>query len=92
MSKAKWQNIAGSKKIFTLSYIKMRLYCMGVVPGGAGGAMADQLTLSQPGGTDYGHLITTGTPGFSELPTALYRPIQPLFCQAVVRQSRFLAI
>ena len=25
----------------------------------------------QPGGTDYAHLITTGTPGFSDLPTAL---------------------
>ena len=33
--------------------------------------MADQLTLFQPGGTDYAHLITTGTPGFSDLPTAL---------------------
>ena len=32
----------------------------------------DQLTLFQPGGTDYAHLITTGTPGFSNLPTALY--------------------
>ena len=31
----------------------------------------DQLTLFQPRGTDYAHLITTGTPGFSELPTAL---------------------
>ena len=45
--------------------------CRGVVPGGAGGAMADQLTLSQPGGTDYAHLITTGRPGFSDLLTAL---------------------
>ena len=26
----------------------------------------------QPGGTDYAHLITTGTPGFSDPPTALY--------------------
>ena len=34
--------------------------------------LADQLTLFQPGGTDYAHLITTGTPGFSDLPTALY--------------------
>ena len=34
---------------------------------------ADQLTLFQPGGTDYAHLITTGTPGFSDLPTALKR-------------------
>ena len=33
--------------------------------------LADQLTLSQSGGTDYAHLITTGTPGFSDLPTAL---------------------
>ena len=33
--------------------------------------LADQLTLSQPGGTDYAQLITTGTPGFSDLPTAL---------------------
>ena len=24
------------------------------------------------GGTDYAHLITAGTPGFSDLPTALY--------------------
>ena len=35
--------------------------------------LADQLTLFQPGGTDYAHLITTGTPGFSDLPTALLR-------------------
>ena len=33
--------------------------------------LANQLTLFQPGGTDYAHLITTGTPGFSGLPTAL---------------------
>ena len=32
---------------------------------------ADQLTLFHPGGTDYAHLISTGTPGFSDLPTAL---------------------
>ena len=37
--------------------------------------LADQLTLFQPGGTDYAQLITTGTPGFSDLPTALF----PLF-------------
>ena len=36
-----------------------------------GGVFADQFTLFQPGGTDYAHLITTGTPGFSDLPTAL---------------------
>ena len=48
--------------------------------------LAGQLTLFQPGGTDYAHLITTGTPGFSNLPTALkfsatalqYKP-QPIF-------------
>ena len=34
--------------------------------------LADQLTLFQPGGTDCAHLITTGTPKFSDLPTALY--------------------
>ena len=34
--------------------------------------LADQLTLFQPGRTDYAHLITTDTPGFSDLPTALY--------------------
>ena len=33
--------------------------------------LEDQLTLFQPRGTDYAHLITTGTPGFSDLPTAL---------------------
>ena len=33
--------------------------------------LADQLTLFQPGETDYAHLITTSTPGFSDLPTAL---------------------
>ena len=33
--------------------------------------LADQLTLFQPGGTDNALLITTGTPGFSDLPTAL---------------------
>ena len=33
--------------------------------------LADQLTLSQPGAADYAHHITTGTPGFLDLPTAL---------------------
>ena len=33
--------------------------------------LADQLNLFQPGGTDYAHLITTGTPGFLDLPTSL---------------------
>ena len=29
------------------------------------------ISVNQPGGTDYAHLITIGTPGFSDLPTAL---------------------
>ena len=33
--------------------------------------LADQLTLSQPGGAGYAHQINTGTPGYSEFPTAL---------------------
>ena len=33
--------------------------------------LEDQLTLFQPGGIDYAHLITTGTPEFLDLPTAL---------------------
>ena len=33
--------------------------------------LADQLTLFQPGGSDYTQLITTGTPGFSDLPRVL---------------------
>ena len=32
---------------------------------------ADHLTLFQPGGINHAHLITTGTPGFSDLRTAL---------------------
>ena len=61
----------------TLYYISYRP----VVPGCAGCAMAhpdlaDQLTLFEPGVTDFAQLITTGTPGFSDLPTALlYRPL-----------------
>ena len=37
--------------------------------------LADQLTLFQPGGTNFAHLFTTGTPGFSDLPTALAQVI-----------------
>ena len=35
--------------------------------------LADQLTLSQVEGADYAHNITTGIPGFSDLPTALHQ-------------------
>ena len=38
----------------------------------------DQLTLFQPEGTDYAQLISTGTPGFSDLPTALLHIVFPL--------------
>ena len=34
--------------------------------------LEDQLNLSQPGGADYAHHISTGTLGFSDLPTALW--------------------
>ena len=34
--------------------------------------LTDQLTLFQPRGTDYAHLITKGTPGFSDVLTALH--------------------
>ena len=48
----------------------------GVVPGGAGGAMAPpdfgrSVNPISTRGTDYAHLITTDTPGFLALPTAL---------------------
>ena len=32
---------------------------------------SDRSTLSEPRGADYAHHITTGTPEFSDLPTAL---------------------
>ena len=48
-----------------------------VVPGCAGCAMAHpdfarSVNPISTRGTDYAHLITTCTPGFSDLPTALY--------------------
>ena len=43
--------------------------------------LTDQLTQFQPGGTDYAHLITTGTPGFSDLPTA--RMGRPIFSKKI---------
>ena len=41
------------------------------VPGDAQ-ILAEQLTISQPEWADFSHQITTGTSGFSNLPTALY--------------------
>ena len=49
--------------------------------------LAEQLTLFQPGGTDYAHLITTGTPGFSDLPTALYYIIPIVYCISTIEPS-----
>ena len=47
-----------------------------VVPGGGGGAMEppDDRSVNpiSTRRTDYAHLITSGTPGFSDLLTALY--------------------
>ena len=54
----------------------------GVVPWGAGDAMAPpdfgrSVNPISTRGTDYVHLITTGTPGFSDLPTALSYDSRP---------------
>ena len=62
---------------FFLSLCLFLSVCSGLLSLGVPGVpwhtqiLADQLTLFQPRGTDYAHLITTGTPGFSDLPTAL---------------------
>ena len=53
------------------------LLTRGVVPGGAGGATTPpdfgrSVNPNSTKGTDYAHLITTGTPRFSDLPTALF--------------------
>ena len=45
------------------------ILCRPVVPVGA--ILSDLLTLSQPGGADYAHHITTSTPGFKNLTTSL---------------------
>ena len=59
------------------SSLKSSNYCYRPVdPGCAGCAMAHpdfgrSVNPISTRGTDYPHLITTGTPGFSDLPTAL---------------------
>ena len=50
--------------------------------------LADQLTLFQTGGTDYAHLITTGTPGFSDLPTALQLAIEETCILLAVKKNQ----
>ena len=52
-----------------------------VVPGGARGTMAPpdfgrSVNLISTRGTNYAHLITAGTPGFSDLPTVLHSTAQ----------------
>ena len=54
------------------SKVTLTYYTTGVSSLEIPGILADQLTLFQLGGIGYVHLITTGTPGFSDLPTALY--------------------
>ena len=46
--------------------------------------LADELTLFQSGRTDYAHLITNGTPGFSDLPTALHMWIHAQLAQIIL--------
>ena len=53
------------------------IFCRGVFPGGARGALAppdfgrsvNPISMRE---TDYAHLIANGTPGFSDLLTALF--------------------
>ena len=52
------------------------------------GCRVCQLTLFQPGGTDYANLITTGTPGFSNLPTALRSTLHCFIHCSSVRKNR----
>ena len=48
--------------------------------------LADQLTLFQPGGTDYAHLITIGTPGFLDIVQLQGAPyVFERFSEAVLR-------
>ena len=65
--------------------------CRGVVPGGAMGAMAHpdfgrSVNPISTRGTDYAHLITTGTPGFSDLPTVCIIDINLFYLICLYRQ------
>ena len=40
--------------------------------------LADQLTLFQLEETDYAHLITTGTPGISDITTTLFYAVKDI--------------
>ena len=72
----RFENRTASLNLQSVRQSRSDLLCRPVVAGGAGGAMAPpdfarSVTLSQPGGADYAHQNTTGTSGFSDLPTAL---------------------
>ena len=63
-----------------------------VVPGVAEGAMAPpvfgrSVNPISTRGTDYTHLITTGTPGFSDLPTALSTRLKMPLLVAIITRS-----
>ena len=65
----------------------------GVVPGGVGGAMAPpdfgrSVNPISTRGTDYAHLITIGTPGFSDLPTALQLAIEETCILLAVKKNQ----
>ena len=54
-----------------MDYLHACKYLSGLSSLGVSQILVDQLILSQPGGADYVHHITTGTHGFSDLPTVL---------------------
>ena len=75
---------------------RLHIHVRAVARGGLGGLqppqfLTDQLTLSQPGGTDYAHHSNTSPPRFSDLATGLltyndfgpggsYPPRPPYMC------------
>ena len=74
-----YQDFARNKYLWSAGCVLSRP----VVPGCAGCAMAHpdicrSVNPISTKGTDYAHLITTGTPGFSDLPTALLSVISHL--------------
>ena len=69
-------------EVTTSIHLEATFKSRNVVPGGGGGAMAPpdfgrSVNPISFRGTYYAHLITTGTPGFSDLPTALYKQACP---------------
>ena len=92
LQKLWWFQIKNQSSIFLrylLNNVKSGLSSLGV-PGVPWHTqiLADQLTLFQPGGTDYAHLITTGTPGFSGLPTVLRKEEEFLILRSATQAHR----